>query len=325
MQRLQDCLDVLKWVLGTARELNIENVLFLGDLFHDRQKIQVFAYQKTFEIIQEFKDIKLHLLLGNHDLWYFDRWDVSSVLPFGALSNVTIIDRPETLKISGLSIDFLPFTHNPVDILKEHFPKKSPVLCSHIAIDGAVLNKLYGTRAEVSVEHDSDMMKVEVGLLRGWKKVFLGHYHGEQKLNDQVEYVGSPLQLSFNEAHQKKHIVILDTETLETSYIENTFSPKHLIIDQKDIINHKLENNFVEIIVDTADSIDVVDLRKDVLKLHKPAHLEFREKKNAKEEREDFKKFDLATGDVLERYIAVEGIGGLDKDKLLAIGRKICE
>jgi len=44
-ERLQDCLDVLKWVFETRKEQNINNILFLGDLFHDREKIDIFTYQ----------------------------------------------------------------------------------------------------------------------------------------------------------------------------------------------------------------------------------------------------------------------------------------
>lgn len=324
-KRLQDCLDALHWTFQTARDKHIKEVLFLGDLFHDREKIQVLAYQKTFEIIRKFDDLTIHLLLGNHDLWYYDRWDVSSVLPLGAMKHVEVIDRPMTKVIEGLSIDFLPFTHDPLSILKDHFKIKSSVLCSHIAIDGAQLNKLYNTRSEVAVENDSDMVKVDVGLLCGWKKVFLGHYHGEQKLNDIIEYVGSPLQLSFNEAFQKKHVIIFDTDTMKQEYVENTFSPKHLIIDQDKIDDYDLENNFVEVNVENVDSLEILDLKKKIIKEHEVQHLEFRvKKKSGKVAEEVFQKFDITNGDVLERYVTSVGGAGLNLERLLRAGWEIC-
>jgi DNA repair exonuclease SbcCD nuclease subunit len=322
-KRLQDCLDVLDWALATAVKRRIKHVLFLGDLLHDRQKIQVLAYQRTYEILKKYNELRIHLLLGNHDLWYFDRWDVSSIFPFGAMSHIDIIDRPCTKDIEGISIDFLPFTHNPISAIKDL--GDASILCSHIAIDGSQLNKLYNTRAEVEIEHDNDMMKVDAGLFSSWKKVFLGHYHGEQRLNDVIEYIGSPLQLSFNEAFQQKHIIILDTDTLEQEYIINDFSPKHLIIDQDKVNEYDLTNNFIEINVDTPDTVDIADLRKELLEKHKVQHIEFRDrkKKRKKEDEKEFEKFDLAGGDVLERYISSVGTI-LDKEKLLRVGREIC-
>ena len=79
-ERLNDCLNALNWAFQSAADLNIEYVLFAGDLFHDRQKIDVLTYQKTFEIfdkwVRKFKGI--YLLLGNHDMWHTTKWDIRS-------------------------------------------------------------------------------------------------------------------------------------------------------------------------------------------------------------------------------------------------------
>jgi DNA repair exonuclease SbcCD nuclease subunit len=241
---------------------------------------------------------------------------------------VTLIAEPSTLAVEGLDIDFLPYTLNPIEIIYSHFRRKARVLCAHIAVDDAQLNKLYNVRSEVSVEIEKDMVKVGVDILDGWERVFLGHYHGEQKLNDRVEYIGSPLQLSFGEAFQKKHIVVMDSETLQTEYIENTFSPKHMIIKSDQIDEFDLNNNFVIIQVPSINSSDIIDMRKNILETKKVQHLEFKELKNRSEDinKEEIQgKFDIAKGDVLERYIVAVGNGGLDRDILLKIGKDICQ
>lgn len=319
LQRLQDCLDVLKWTLQTARERNIKDVLFLGDLFHDRQKIQVIAYHNTFKIFNEYKDLNIKLLLGNHDLWFYDKWDISSVMPLSALSNIEVIAEPTTLKVADINIDFLPFTHNPIEVLK-YFKTKSKVLCGHVALDDAILNSLYSTMSEVSIENEKDVVKVDKEIFREWKKVFLGHYHCAQKLNDIVEYVGSPLQLNFNEAAQKKHIMILDTETLKTDYIENNFSPKHIIVHSEKALEENLDNAFVQIQVDDSEKIDCIDLRKKIQEKCKTNSLEFKEiKKKVKENHETLQnKFDLSQGDILERYVKISNTD-LDAKLLLDI------
>ena len=48
-----------------------------------------------------------------------------------------------------------------------------------------------GPRAEVSVEHDGDMKVVDANIFEAWNEVFLGHYHAQQRLSDNVEYIGS--------------------------------------------------------------------------------------------------------------------------------------
>ena len=327
LQRLQDCLDVLRWAFQSARERNVKDVLFLGDLFHDRQKIQVLAYHNTFEIFKEYQDLNITLLLGNHDLWFYDKWDVSSVMPLSAMSNVEVIAKPCTLEIAGLSIDCMPFTHDPITLIKESFQQKSPVLCAHIAVDDAVLNKLYNTKAEVSIESEKDVVKVNKDVFNGWQKVFLGHYHCEQRLDERVEYIGSPLELSFNEAFQQKHIILLNTADLSCEYIVNEFSPKHLIIKHDQMVGYDLNNNFVQIQVEDIESSDIIDIKKSIIDSNHVQSLEFKElkTKDIKEEHSELQtKFDIAHGDVLERYVEVTNTE-LDKIELLNIGRSLVE
>lgn len=326
LQRLQDCLDVLRWVFQTARDRGISDIIFLGDLFHDRQKIQVIVYQGTFDIFWEYRDLNVYLLLGNHDLWFYDRWDVSSVAPLMALRNVEVINKPCTQKIGGLDMDFLPFTHDPVSAINL-FPKKSPVLCSHVAVDDATLNQFYNTKSDVSIESEKDVVRVTKDIFRGWERTFLGHYHCAQRLDDRVEYIGSPLELSFNEAFQQKHIGILDTDTLECEYVVNQFSPKHLILKYDDVGIYNLDDNFVQIQVEDIESSEILEMRQNIISSSKPQSLEFKElkKKDIKKDHCELQtKFDIANGDIMERYVSAVGVGGLDRTKLLKIGKDIC-
>jgi len=327
IQRLQDCLDVLRWCFQTARDRNAKDVIFLGDLFHDRQKIQVIAYHNAFKIFQEFRDLNINLLLGNHDLWFYDKWDISSVQPLGAMDNVRVIAKACTLEVAGLNVDFLPFTHDPISVVTNHFKDKSSLLCAHIAVDDATLNEMYSTKAEVSIENEKDMIKVSKEVFKGWRKVLLGHYHCPQQLDDRVEYVGSPLQLSFNEAFQTKHVIILDSDTLECEYVDNTFSPKHLIIRHDEVPYTDLNNNFIQVLVEDVDSSDVIEMKKEITDFGKVQSIEFKEikTKETKHNHGELQtKFDIANGDVLERYIAAVGIGDLHYNTLLQIGKDIC-
>jgi DNA repair exonuclease SbcCD nuclease subunit len=333
MSRLDDGLRVLEWVFRTAVERGIHIIVFGGDLLQDRQKIHVISYEKTFNLIRRFMsnypDLRLYLLVGNHDMWFNDKWDVSSISPYEAIPGVEVINRPSAVEIApGYTIDFLPYTKNPPEDIAKHFKEKSPVLIAHIAVDGAQLNSHHQSKAEVSVEFEGDMTKVDVGLFSCWERVFMGHYHCAQKLNDRVEYVGSPYELNFGEANQEKHIVVLDLDTLETEYVVNDFSPKHLILKPEQVADHKLDGNFVQVVVDDITCTNIVDLRKEILSESKTATLEFKERKKEKVKEdadEAQKRFDFESGEVLERYMKAKGYGGLDYDKLLAIGKEICQ
>jgi DNA repair exonuclease SbcCD nuclease subunit len=349
-ERLQDCLDCLEWIFQTARDREIKSIIFLGDLFHDRQKIDVLTYQKTFEIFEShsknFEEI--YLLLGNHDLWHLNKWDVSSVNPLRAIPRVRVIDKPTTRPVLGCyPVSFMPYTHDPLSTLKEiendreeHIAKcsrplmdapykaghKYPrILCGHVAVDGAVWNTKHQTFSEVVVEHDGDMVKVDSDTFKGWDRVFLGHYHAAQQLDAAVEYVGSPLQLSFGETQQTKHILIYDLHDNKKEYIENDFSPKHLILSESQLSKHNLKGQFVRIAVDDISASNVVEMQRTLAEQGvKEIHISQAPKK---EEHiiTDAKAIFAKEDEMLERYLDDLDLGDLDKNKLLKIGKAICE
>lgn len=330
VERLEDCLKVLDWVFDVAAEHKIENILFGGDLFHDRQKIEVYTYQRSFETLAnrlKSNKYKLYLLLGNHDIWYNDDTSISSVVPLRYLPGVQIISQAERLNISGAYWDFIPFTHDPIATLEElkAKPGKPEYALGHIAIDGAVLHG--STQSDVTIEHDGDMVTISASLFEGYKHTFLGHYHAEQRVTPKVEYIGSPLQLNFGEAFQQKHVIIFDCASGKKDYIENEFSPKHLILNQKDINKHDLTNNFVQIRIDDMGSTDLLSMKREILSENKLGSLEIKQQKKKIEDQtiHDAKAILYKGDEMLAKYIDEVGTNNLDRDELLKIGRLICQ
>lgn len=339
IDRLEDCLEVLDWVFQKAKENDCRHIFFLGDLFHERSKIDVLNYLRTFEVfmkhmIEDAKDIDLYLLVGNHDMYHKTRWDVNSIKPLSAIPRCHIIDRPTSTVIDGRRIDWLPHTEDPITELmqypKEFEGQEKSLMFAHLSVSGAKLNLIYGTKSDVIVEYDNEMIPVSADLFDSWDHTYMGHYHGAQFVNDKVEYVGSPLQLSFGEAHEDKHIILLDLDTLDTEYIENNFSPSHFMIDPKDIRdeNYDLNDGFVRIIVDDLSSDELVELKREVNEKYKVASLDFktRDKKIEEDETkiEEARAILYSEGEMLEKYVEDKGIpDGLDRDQLLNIG-KLC-
>jgi len=335
--RLYNCLEVLEWIFKTAHEKEAGNIIFAGDLFHDRQKVDVLTYQHTFEIFEKYlcgSQLKAWLLLGNHDMWHKEKWDYSSVKPLGAVCGVTVIDTPCTIALDGCTplINFLPFTTNPIDALsKLENDSEFKILFAHIAVDGALWNVRSNTFAEVFIEHDGDMVKVDAGILSKWDQVFLGHYHASQQITDKIEYVGSPLQLSYGEAFQKKHIILYDLNTHEKEYITNTFSPKHYVYDLSECSRAKFDENvdlFVKIKTDDITSPKNIEVQKKILELPncKEAKVDPIKKHRADEKREieDAKAILLNEDEMAKHYLDEVGTNGLDRQKLLNVFKMIC-
>ena len=328
-QRLEDCLKALQWVFDTAEKLKIKSILFGGDLFHDRQKIEIYTYQKVFEIFANSSNkniFDIYLLLGNHDLWFNDKTTISSVMPLSSLPNVHVISKPSRIEIEGHNWDFIPYTHNPIESLEELKKLHSMMeyALGHIALDGAILHG--SQHSDVTIEHDGDMVPISAALFNDYTHTFLGHYHAEQRVNKKVEYIGSPLQLSFGEAFQKKHIIVFDGDKNEKEYIENNFSPKHLVINYADKEKYQLEGNYVQIKVDDIGATDLINVKKEILENSNLASLEIKQHKKTIDEHiiHDAKAILYKGDEMLAKYADQVGHEGLDREKLLAIGQKIC-
>lgn len=243
VRRIEDGLDCLKWIYKTAEIAASKHVIIAGDFLHHRFSLPSYAYSKACDIVANAKEknITTYFLLGNHDCYYEDNWTVNSLAPMRGMAE--IIDKPTTIHFGGVPVDFLPYTPKPSKYLNSFPP--SDVLISHLAVAEALLNPRYDIK---SVEDDSKEKEiVEAAVFSKWKKVWLGHYHYGQKVSDNVEYLGSPMQLTFGEAGQEKHIVIFDFDTLDTKYVVNEFSPRFHIVDSPSQIDSlSIANSYVQ-------------------------------------------------------------------------------
>lgn len=339
-ERLEDCLKALDWVFTVAKKRNIPNVVFLGDLFHDRQKIDVLTYQRTFDVLEGHLSggfFRLDLLLGNHDLWHSQRLDVSSVNPLRTLPGVRVIDSPSVHEISDGSDDvlmgFLPYTHSPIEDLKNVDKEwksaakgdRRRILGGHIAVDGALWNTRHGVFSDVAVEHEGDMVRVGPEIFSSWDRVFLGHYHAAQRLDDRVEYVGSPLQLSFGEADQAKHLAIYDAIEDSVEYVDNEFSPRHFIVGEDEVDAERLRGNFVRLEVDDIACGRIQAIRESLVNELGVSTLEIKQRERDETHVvEDARAIISDENKMIERYVEQVSPEGLDHDALVRVGREIC-
>jgi C1A family cysteine protease len=136
--------------------------------------------------------------------------------------------------------------------------------------------------------------------------------------------------LTFGEAFQHKHIIEFDLEDGSREYIRNKFSPQHFIIPEKDVDKYDITKNFIRIAVDDISSSTVVELKKG-LEGQKPATLEIMPVKHEDEAHiiDDAKAILDDEDKMLEKYIEAvfkqSSDTSLDKEKLLEVGKQICQ
>lgn len=326
MERLYDCLDVLKWVFKTALTNAIPDVFILGDLMQDRVKIHTLAYHEVFRLFRKYaadEGLRVHVLLGNHDCWQNNSWEVNTVAPLGSIPNVQVIDRPCSYEVQGRMIDWMPYSKDPARHLLGL--GKGDILLGHLSIAEAQYSINRTQWTDLPVECEADMDKLEVERLNRWKKVLLGHIHMCQWIGN-VEYLGSPLELRSDECGVDKHIAVIDLDTLEMKYFKNTFSPRHILVHESEVESADLDNNFVTVIVDDAGKTSIADLKQRMSQFCTPRKLEFVEAPKEQTEGGDpAQRIDIGDASVLRQWVRRNGPKGLDEDRLVELAERLCQ
>ena len=194
---LDTCFEVLRRVHTEAESRNVP-VGFLGDFFdhvYNKGTLPVDILNELLRFFETEWRVPMIMIPGNHD--YFDASETEHGLtPFKyANANIQVLDEP-TLVNGQL---WVPWRRSPSEIeriLREHADVS--VIFGHFDIIGFKMNK-----SRVSTEG------VTEAVFPKDVPVYSGHYHTPQH-HGNIQYLGSPYQLSLSEAEDEKSLCVLD-------------------------------------------------------------------------------------------------------------------
>lgn len=254
--------DLLEWIVGCFTG-KVETVMFLGDIFDGR-------FSKTREKAMSFKTLtyadkffkslsenfEIIAYSGNHDVYYKDRCDVSALSLLDKKPNIRIIDKLTNFSVGNKVYKIVPWSYHPFEENEEY--DNYDAIFAHMDIQTFNMNSYKVSDHGYSTKE----------LFKNCDKVYTGHYHLRQKREYQkgkkeIMYVGTPLQLDWNEAGKESFIHILDLEANEISEeFINDFSPKHLKIKASEIIEGHTDTvgNIVEVLWDIEDEKKIKSL-----------------------------------------------------------------
>lgn len=241
----------LEWCDDFVKELesrNIKEIIFLGDFFHTRNTISVSTLHVANIFLQKLKDFKLHIILGNHDLYFHNESTVSGVNLFKNKNNIIVYDTPSVLKMGQRDAVFCGWGY---DALKY----KADILFTHSEINVFKFNAELG--ACNSGYRASDLMN-------NYKLVYSGHFHLRQTKEwpgrGRIIYPGNPYPMDHSDFYGSiKGFDILDLDTLEVEVVENNKSPQFLRLSLSDMCSEyysvpelveQIHGNIFKLIVD---------------------------------------------------------------------------
>jgi len=233
-----------------------QDVLFqAGDWNHVRESTNVRianASHNIFEVFSKTFPKGVHIILGNHDVYYKDRTDVHSLKEIPLIfDNITVYETPRVLNINGKHrFLMLPWEHDNDQLsikVNAHKGKVDYILC-HADIKDFKLNKF------VKLAHGLNKKE-----LSSFKKIYSGHIHTRQE-HANMSYIGTPYQLDRGDHGNIKGFYKLNMEgpDIVETFFENTYSPRFVKFKADEILNKNLNeikemfnNNFVDILIDS--------------------------------------------------------------------------
>lgn len=263
-------LNWARWFKQSLIENDIEDVIFCGDWHHNRSEISVDTLNVSAEILSLLEDFKLYLVVGNHDVYYKHRTDVHSLNIFKNRKNVFIIDTPTVLSTKNRVINFMPW-----GTTLDQLPPKADICFGHLEIESFKMN---------SAKECEEGMKVS-DLLKHFKLVMSGHFHlrHERKFaTGTVMYTGNPFQMDFGDEQNDKGYYLLDIDTLNYEFVENTVSPKHHKITLSEMVSAgaitseiqtKFSKNFTKLSIDKNICLDHINILLAKLNSFNPASI----------------------------------------------------
>lgn len=224
---------------------NIKYVIALGDTFDKRRSINFMSLNEAkdmwFTPLQEM-GVRMHMLTGNHDIYYKNTLRINAPRQLlGEYDNIIVHDSPTTVNFDGLDILLLPWIcdENRDESFREIQTSPARVCMGHLELNGFEAHPGH-------VMHNG----MDKSVFSKFEKVFSGHYHMKSS-DGNINYLGNPYQLYWNDYGCKRGFHVFDTDTLKTTFYRNPFDmfTKIHYNDGMDVPKN-LEGTYVKLIVE---------------------------------------------------------------------------
>jgi DNA repair exonuclease SbcCD nuclease subunit len=202
----------------TLDERGIDTVLILGDTFDRRKYVNFYALQRAkdmfFNKLAE-RNIKVHMLAGNHDTYYKNTNDVNSPdLLLREYSNINVIDKPTTINIDGIDICMMPWIcpDNYQESIEQMKNTTAEICMGHFEIAGFAMYR--GMQSHDGLSKD---------LFEKFDLVFSGHYHHRSD-DGHIYYLGNPYELTWQDYNDPRGFHLFDLSKRKLEFITNTYT-----------------------------------------------------------------------------------------------------
>lgn len=209
---------IIPKIINIIKETTPDICIIAGDVLHTHEKINSFALNKAYELIQEISEIiSLYILVGNHDFSSNTEFLTTNhwMNALKKWNKVHIIDTVKHISISNHNFILSPYVYpgrfnEALDTIIPTFNwRDADCIFAHQEIKGS---KMGAFESEIGDEWSDDL-----------PPIVSGHIHNKQELPN-VYYPGSLMQHSFGDTSDNSIILL-------TFGITTPYDIKHYYLD----------------------------------------------------------------------------------------------
>lgn len=216
--RLIDACKALNEIREYAVKNDVPYVLFGGDLFHSRTKVDVDVLNLIREEFVKMSNsgIRVICIPGNHD--YADKEGlVHSLNYLEDIRNLQVLSSRECTLLNGVAVEAISYNESKSKLLEDiaSLPTgedKTRIFLGHFGIQGATVGSDY------VMVNKQDLSINDINT-EDYVICLFGHYHEHQKLNKNSWYIGATFQHNWGDANTKRGFLDISIKDNEIEFI----------------------------------------------------------------------------------------------------------
>ena len=249
------CEGFIKWMIEQSEEQGIKTCIFGGDFHHVRAAINISTLNYSvsgLRLLSSYFD-NIFFIIGNHDLFYRDKYEIHSLPYVTEFPNITLVDQ--NLEMDGVA--FVPW------LVKDDWKKvpeiKSPYMFGHFELPRFKMNAM--------------VEMPDHGLLNAThfvnqKQVFSGHFHKRQN-KGKIWYIGNAFPHNYADAWDDDRGMMTWIPGQDPEFKPWPDAPKYrtmtmsqLLVDPTRHIDHR---TYARITMDIGASYEDINFIKELL------------------------------------------------------------
>ena len=199
----------------TLEKEGVGTIIDLGDTFDNRKSMDFNTFNRVNEnYFKRLKDYEVHMILGNHCTYYKNTNRINSPeLLLEQYRNIRIYSEPKEILLGGKVFLMMPWINqeNKAECLRLIANSEADIMCGHLECDGFEVTP--------GMKFDGGF---KVSDFKNFKRVWSGHFHHKSK-HGNVQYLGNPYQMFWNDYKDTRGFHIYDTETDKLKFIKNPY------------------------------------------------------------------------------------------------------